>query len=233
MAASKGHQSIKHAIISKDSTTTVAAVGIAVFVIIFCLFSVRALIGQGSFHRRVIKEKEATLAQLDKNKKAVDNLRSVYTAFIGEPINVLGGSSTGAGPVDGNNAKLIIDALPGKYDFPALSSSIEKILKDGGYDIGSIGGSDTGSASQSSSNSTTTVSNTTTGGTVEMPYSFAVNTSQEGAKALLETLERSIRPMSVRSVSLQSGGNGLRVSINLKTFYATEKKFELTSKEVK
>lgn len=227
--AEKKRQSVKHALIDKDNSRTLVAVAAAVFVVIFCLFSLKALISQSNFHRRVIKEKEATLSQLKKNKQAVDDLRKTYTAFVDEQQNILGGNADGDGPIDGDNAQLIIDALPGKYDFPALSSSIEKILKDGGYRIDGIGGSDEGMAMADSSGSAAAGASTA----VEIPYSFSTSSSLEGIKTLLQTLEHSIRPMHVTSISLQGGDSGLRSSITLKTYFASGKTFQLGSKEVK
>jgi hypothetical protein len=220
----RSHKSLKYAIIDKDSTKILVTVGIAAFVVIFCLFAMKALLSQSSFNGKVISAKETALSQLEKDKKAADDLRVTYDTFVGQQQNILGGSSTGTGPIDGNNAQLIIDALPGNYDFPALSSSIEKILKDGGYRIDAIGGADQGTAT------TTAVS---TGGAVEIPYSFSVSASVENTKNLLDTLERSIRPISVTSLGFQSTDVGLRSTVGIKTFYAPAKVFELGTEEIK
>jgi hypothetical protein len=231
--ASTGHKSVKHDIISQDSSTTLIAVAVAVFVVIFCLFAMRSLVSQSNFNRRVISEKKTALDQLEKNSDNVEDLRAVYTAFVGEQQNILTGNATGTGPIDGNNADLIIDALPGTYDFPALSSSIEKILKDGGYKIDSIGGNDVGSSAQTSTTATPTSPTNSQNTSVPIPYSFAVSASTGSTKSLLQTLERSIRPIDVTAITLQASGDNLRSNISFTTYYAPEKKFELSSKEVK
>ncbi len=219
----RAHKSLKYDIIDKDSTKILITVGVTAFIVIFCLFAMKALISQSSFNAKVISSKEKALDQIEANRKAVEDLRATYSSFVGQKQNILGGSSTGTGPIDGNNAQLVIDALPGKYDFPALSSSVEKILKDGGYTIDSIGGADEGASE------TTTAAN----GSVEIPYSFSVSASVENTKNLLDTLERSIRPIYVTGLSFQSTDIGLRSTLGIKTFYAPEKIFEVKSKEIK
>ena len=221
-----GHKSIKHEIIDKNNNTVLLAVAGATFIFIFCAFAARALISQSLYHGRVIGEKEKTLEQVRSNLAAVEELKQSFDAFQLEPINIIGGNPSGEGPLDGNNAKLVIDALPSKYDFPALSSSFEKILKAGGYDIGSIGGAEDISLS----------ANVDAAGVVQpvkIPYSFTVSADQTGTKTLLETLERSIRPMFVEKLVIQSGETILETRVTLHTYFAQSKTFQLGSKEVK
>ena len=136
----------------------------------------------------------------------------------------MGGNPGGEGPLDGNNAKIVLDSLPGAYDYPALSSSFEKILKEGGYTINSLGGSEDSN-----------IENVATGNVqpINVPYRFSFTTSLDGTKALLGTLERSIRPMNVDQLSVQVGANGtLSVDVSLHTYFTQQKTFELGSKEV-
>jgi len=141
-----------------------------------------------------------------------------------EPENILGGSIEGDGPLDGDNGKIVLDSLPSAYDYPALSSSFEKILKDGGYTTSSIGGTEDRS-----------VITTPTGDVrpIEIKYSFSITATIGRTKDLLSTLERSIRPMYIDSVKIQVGDNSLTTNISLHTYYTQEKTFELGSKVVK
>lgn len=221
-----GHKSIKHDIIDKNNNTVLIAVAGATFVFIFCAFAARALISQSLYHGRVIGEKEKTLDQVRSNLAAVEELKQSFDAFQSEPINILGGNPSGDGPLDGNNAKLVLDALPSKYDFPALSSSFEKILKTGGYDIGSIGGAEDISLA-------TSVDAAGVVQPVQIPYSFTVNADRPSTQTLLETLEKSIRPMFVERLLIQSGETILETRVTLHTYFAQSKTFELGSKEVK
>ena len=64
-----------------------------------------------------------------------------YTAFTGTPDNVIGGNPNGAGDKDGNNSKIVLDALPSKYDFP-IYYQYKKLLSIKGFTPKSISGTD-------------------------------------------------------------------------------------------
>jgi len=222
----KGHKSVKHEIIDKSNSRMILTIGIAVFIFIFSIFSAKALISQSLYHNRIITEKEKALTQLNANKKSVEELKKSFDSFKAESPNLLGGISSGTGPLDGNNAKLILNSLPGSYDYPALSSSFEKILKEGGYDIASIGGAEDVDLASSNAPSGTAQP-------IEIPYAFSVSSDVDGTKNLLQTLESSIRPMYVDSLEIQVGENILQTRVSLHTFFTQPKTFDLGSKEIK
>jgi hypothetical protein len=201
-------------------------VGVATFIVFFCIFAVRALLIQSSYNREVIKIKETALRQVNENKKTIVEIETAYRSFKNTPVNLLGGVASGDGAQDGDNAKLILDALPSKYDFPALSSSFEKILTEGGYDVDGLGGSE--DSALSSSNEPTGKAEP-----IAVSYDFSVSADLNGTKRLLQTLERSIRPMHVDNLSIQVGGSILQTKVDLHTYFTQPKTFQLTSKEVK
>lgn len=221
-----GHKSVKYELVDKTNSRMLTAVGLATFVVFFSIFAVRALLVQSSYNRQVIEKKELALRQLVENKKIVDQLEASYISFNNQPTNVLGGSPTGEGPKDGSNSKLILDALPGEYDYPALSSSFEKILREGGYDVDSIGGSE---------DAALVASNTPTGQAqpIQVAYAFSVSADLSGTKRLLETLESSIRPMHVDKLDIQVSSGLLQTGIALHTYFTQPKTFQLTSEVVK
>lgn len=219
-------KSIKHAIIDKTNKNMLIAVAVATFVFMFSLFAAKALISQSLYHGRIISEKESALDQLKENKASLEELEKSFTAFKSEPVNILGGSSTGEGPLDGDNAVIVLAALPSGYDYPALSSSFEKILRNGGYDIGSIGGTE--DSSLASNNIASGIATP-----IEIPYSFTVSSNSAGTSRLLDTLESSIRPMYVDSLRIQIGENILQSTINLHTYFTQPKTFQLGAKEIK
>jgi hypothetical protein len=223
MANPFGHKSEKHEKIDRENARIVGTVGGAVFLVIFSLFAAQALISQSLYQNRVISEKKTALKQLKENKTAADDLRNVYSAFVSEPENVLGGSPDGDTSVDGDNAKIVLDALPGEYDYPGLASSVEKILLDGGYSIEAVGGSEDSSLGGSVDSSAP----------VEIPYPFSVNANPASTKELLETLEKSIRPFYVDTLTIRSSQLGLRTSLGVRTFYQPEVQYELGTKVVR
>jgi hypothetical protein len=230
MAISKPHLSSKHIDIKKDNTMIFVAIGIAVFITIFGITSGRALIGQASYHQRVITEKQKSLEQAKANLNNAEDLEASYLSFAGEAINILGGDPEGEGLIAGSNPKIVLDALPGVYDYPALSSSIEKILLDNGYQIERIGGSE--DESLSSGNGSTTISASGSSGLTEIPYPISFTADVSGAQRLLGILERSIRPFYVENISFSGSDQNLSVDINMKTFYQPQIQFEAGSKVV-
>lgn len=220
-----GNRSVKHEIIHSANARMFAAIAIAVFIVIFCLFASQALFSQSLYQQRIISEKQATLRTLQDNKRSVEELESAYADFVNDPVNVIGGDSDGDGADDGDNAKIVLDALPSELDYPGLSSSIEKILLEGEYGIESIGGDgivenidgDEALGRQPP---------------VEVPYPVRVTTAPDKVLNLLQTLESSIRPFHVNSLQLESAGGDLQVSIDMETYYQPASGLEVDSKVV-
>src|SRR6185436_19057656 len=95
---------------------------------VFSLMASRGLLGQRSYQARVINEKGKAVKQLQSNVAATKSLVDSYSNFTSLSSNVLGGNPRGTGDKDGDNGKIVLDSLPSKYDFPALTTSLEKIL---------------------------------------------------------------------------------------------------------
>ncbi len=227
MASHKPHLSTKRISIDKANTTMFAAVGAAVFVVIFSVVTIQSLLSQSFYYNEVIGEKNTALKALEENRQSAESLRTSYQEFAAQEINVLGGTKDGTRPLDGDNAKIVLDALPSIYDYPAVSTSIEKILVDGGYQIQSIGGAE--DPSQIGANS----ASNTAKDPIEIPYPFTVQTSPDQARQLLETLESSIRPFTVTNLTLTGQGDILTTAIGLKTYYQPASGLEVIERTVR
>ncbi len=225
-----GGRSIKHDIISKTNTNMLITVSVAVFVVIFCLVASKALLSQSFYQNKVISEKKSTLKILTANKVAASTLEGSYQTFASAPVNVLGGSPAGVGPKDGDNAKLVLDSLPSVLDFPGLSSSLEKILLDGGYIIQSIGGQETPTGIDLT---TATTTPTVAPSPTEVEYPLGVSTSPEASLALLQILEKSIRPFNITALKIEGAGNNIDLDIRMKTYYQSPTGLQVSSKVVK
>jgi hypothetical protein len=215
--------SLKRIQISKANTTMVASIAISAFVVVFSLVASQALWNKRGFQSRLIAEKEVAVAQLNTNLETVDELVVAYTAFTETGENVIGGNPEGTGDRDGDNAKITLDALPSKYDFPALATSLEKLLKNDYQEI-SISGEDE-EASRSAEGQAIEP--------VEMPFEISATASSDKIKDLLVTLQRSIRPMNIISVDISGSNSDLQTSISAKTYYQPEKAFNVQTKVVK
>lgn len=225
--AAKQRFSFKQLQIDKATTTIMMFIAAAVAVLVFTLFSARALLAQRSYQAKVISQKQKAKKQLAANITAKDSLVDSYQEFVQRQENVLGGSSSGQGENDGDNAGIVLDALPSKYDFPALTTSIEKLLAETslGVRIESINGTDDEIAQSEA--------DVTVPKPVEMPFQLSVSGSYSSLAALVGGFERSIRPFNITALSLSGRDDALRMDMTAKTYYQPEKKINIQLKEVR
>jgi hypothetical protein len=224
--AKKQLLSTKRLAIDKANATLMISLGIAAFIVVFSLVASKSLLDQRSYQSKVISKKKIARTQLDADLKAVDTLNISYQAFAQSSPNVIGGDPNGSGDRDGENARIVLDALPSKYDFPALATSIDKLLKSNQYVLTNIVGTDdevVQSAAQSSG----------TPAPVEMPFSVDVTTTSSSVKSLMNLFEHSIRPMQVQKMNITGQSDQLKVTINAKTFFQPEKKLDIKDEVVK
>lgn len=222
---SKEHPSLKRLKLDKANRTMVIVIGVSTFMIIFSLLSSRALWVRQSYQTRVIAQKEAARDQLRTNIKKVEELSISYKAFVETPENIIGGGPRGTGERDGDNAKIILDALPSKYDFPALTTSLEKIIKNNNTTIVGISGSDDEVAQSSAASNA--------GKLVEIPFEISASGTYQSIQKLLTILQHSIRPFQVQKLELAGTNEDLKLTYGAKTYYQPEKALIIQKKEVK
>jgi len=218
--------STKRVLIDQASRTLVIATAIAAFVVVFSLFASKALLNQRAYQARVIGGKEKAVAQLKTNIDSVSKLVAAYQDFVSPATNVLGGDPKGSGDKDGDNAKIVLDALPSKYDFPALATSLEKIMKDGGFAVSGIAGKD----DEVNQSLQTAQSNPQP---IEIPFQLSINGTFDKIKTLIDTLEHSIRPFEINKLDMSGADDNLSVSIDAKTYYLPEKTLNIQKEVVK
>lgn len=216
--------------IDKTQSTMLSVVVVATIITVFCLMSFKALVSQGMYQRRVINARHQSAQQLNKDIGDANTLVNQYNSvFLGNNAqNVIGGtneSNANASPPNGDNGKIVLDALPTTYDFPALLTSLSSLLNNDGLGTQSIGGSD-----QSS-----TVSSQPT--TQPKPGNIDVTISgtgtYSGTEKLIKDLERSIRPFNITHLTLTGDESSLTASINVTTYYQPATTLNITSQEIK
>lgn len=213
--------------INKANVRVVAVVAAAVFITVFSLVAVKALWSQRGYQARVIEARTEARDQLEKNIAEAESLTQSYQGWVSEQQNVIGGSSTGSGERDGDNARIVLDALPSKYDFPALTTSIEKLVSSQNLSIESVTGTDdeVNQAANADNPQPTPV---------EMPITFTVKGGYDNVKNLVNVLEKSIRPFHANSIKLQAGTTGdVSLTFEGKSYFQPEKSLQLKSEVVK
>ncbi len=197
---------------------------------VFCLVSAKVLAGQALYQRRVINARQASVVQLNANIKNANNLVTQYNeVFIGSStkniIDHTNDTSPNAVSPDVDNGRIVLDALPTSYDFPALLTSVSTILSSAGISNPSIGGTDDSSTvkSEPSANPTPSKIDLTLSGTGKY----------DSVAQLIADFQRSIRPMDVTHLTLTGNAENLTVSLNLTTYYQPPKTVIITGKEIK
>jgi len=218
--------SAKRIQIDKSNARLIITVAVSIFVTIFCIVAIRALYSQLSYQSRVINAKERTLKQVKENNQKVAELNTAYQEFIGQPTNALGGNPTGSGDRDGENARIVLDALPSKYDFPAMATSVDKLLRSGGFKPNSILGIDD-EVNQSANK------NAVNPEVVEMPFSVEADIGLGDSKRFMELFELSIRPIDIQKVGVGVNSGNLTIKVEAKTYFMPEKKLNITDEVVR
>lgn len=217
--------SIKRTLIEKSNTTIVAATSVACFIVVFSLVAAFSLFGQFTYQNRVIGADKVALSQLKTDLDSTQKLAAAYNAFISTPTNSIGGNPNGTGPQDGNNAKIILDALPSRYDYPALITSLENILTGQAVQIQSITGTDAAAAqigNETSSNPTPQ----------PMPFQVVVTGNYGAIQNVVNAFERSIRPFQIQTMELAGDQSQLTLTINAQTYWQPAKNLDIKTKVV-
>lgn len=202
----------------------VVAIGIAAFLVTFCVVASKTLLSTRAYQARVIEKKEVARNTLNENVENVDKLAVAYKGFVETSDNVLGGSPSGKGDKDGDNAKVVLDALPSKYDFPALTSSLEKLVA-GNYELNDVTGIDQELAEGANTSNPNPIP-------IEVPFDVTIQAnSYASTEGLFRLFERSIRPFEARKVNLTSDSGSIEVTWSGVTYYQPAKSLEI-QKEV-
>jgi hypothetical protein len=216
--------STKHLAINKANVQMVATIGAAAFITVFCLFASNTVFNQYKYQGRVIAAVKVADNQLQADFTAYNGLTQAYTKFDAANPNILGSPVTGTA---NDNTQIVLDALPGAYDFPALATSLQYILNANGIQNGGISGTD------DQLNQTATGPSTNPQ-PVPMPFGLSMSDASYGAtQSLLQYLQQSIRPMSIDSLNLSGAQGSLTMSIEAHTYFQPAKTLNITKEVVK
>jgi len=219
--------STKRVLIDKANTQLVIYVSVAAFILVFSLVATKTLISQASYQNHVISAKHVAVNQLKTDISATTQLKTSYDAFTSTPQNVIGGNPNGNGSQDGNNAKIVLDALPSTYDFPGLTTSLDNLLTaQSGITVNSIAGTDeeaTLGGSESSSSPQP----------VPIPFTVSVAGSYASLQNVISTFENSIRPIQVQTLNLSGTGSSVTMTVAAQTYYQPPKSLNFQEQVVK
>lgn len=215
--------------VSKQDSNLFVIVAVATVITIFCLVSSKTLFSQVTYHRRVLNARRVAIKQLNDNITAANTLEQQYQVFqTGSPTNIIGGKNStdqNLQPPDGDNARLVLDALPSTYDFPALISSVAKILDNNGVKNPSIDASDDSSTTDSKPQARPQATN--------MTLTVNGTANYKAVRGLISDFERSTRPFDITSVDFKGSEGNMTFSLIMNTYFQPALSLELTTKDVK
>ena len=218
-------KSSKRIQIDKTNATIVLMVSLAAVVAAFSIVAIKDLLSQRSYQARVIDQQNTALKVAKADVIAARQLAASYRAFNETPNNIIGGLSTGSGIRDGSNPKIVLDSLPSQYDFPALVSSLEGVLKARGFKIDSLVGVDDVAQAD-----TTRV---VTPQPISMPFQLGVTGTYSSVQDLIGVFDHSIRPISIDTLEFSGSDTTISMIVNAKTYYQPGKVLTVTTKVVK
>lgn len=218
--------SSKRNLIDKANTTVVIVVSAAAFLFVFSAVATKTLVSQAGYQNRVIAEKRKARDQLTKNKEAVKELKKSYTKFVAKEPNVIGGNIIGVSSKDGDNTKIILDALPSSYNFPALASSLEVLVANQNLKINSIAGTDD-EVSQAENKTSINPQ------PIAIPFDLSISSNYESVKNVIGAFEKSIRPIQLLTFDLSGDKDELTLAIGAQTYFQPAKSMNITTKVVK
>ncbi len=216
--------------ISEAQSRIMLIVSIATVVTVFCLASSKALLSQAGYQRRLINARHASVKQLEANKTASQTLSDQYSNVFLNPTsatNIIGGKndkSTSAVPPDGDNARIVLDALPTSYDFAGLISSVANILSKNSIGSPSITGVD-----QSDTASTSASANPQP---IAIKLSIAGQGTYTNVQNVIKDLERSIRPFDISTMQINGTNASMSFTADITTYYQPAKTLDTTTKKV-
>lgn len=217
--------SLKRIQIDKANARIITAIAGTAFVVMFCMVASKALLDQRAYQNKIINAKSEAVAQLQENISATQTLVTAYTEFTNRPENIIGGNASGNGSNDGDNAKIILNALPSKYDFPALISSLDRLLRVPGADIRGVTGTDDEINQQNAQSPNPTP--------VEIPFQASVSGNYAAINRIINNLQRSTRPIQIQSLNLTGTSGAVQATIQAKTFYQPGKSLTITKEDVR
>jgi hypothetical protein len=234
--------------IDKANSTIIIVLSVCSFLIVFSILGTKALLSQYAYQGRVTTAQGMTLKTLQANRVAAERLIQSYNTFNSQTTNIIGGNATATtSNQDGTNTKIILDALPYTYDFPALATAVQNLITVPGVTINGITGTDTGTGTSNSTVATVPTASSGTAATAQstgtpaaqpvsaiaIPFTFTVAGSYANMSVVLTNLERSIRPINVESIDLSGSDGTMTMVVTANTYYFPSRGLNTSTETIK
>ena len=189
------------------------------------------LLGQKIIYgEKVIAEKGKTVAALESNLKVIDELKdNIRVLNTNEALNSARINNRGSA------LQVVLDALPAEPNSAAMASSLQTQLLGGIPDVTLDSLRVTPVAGVEVSDEMSNASDDDSGeNTIGFSFSVSVQKGSEaGLRDILLQLERSIRPFKLTTVSVETQGSRIAMTVTGLGYYEPEQRLELRNKVVR
>ncbi len=211
-------ESVKKNQIEKFTRTIVIFASVSLFILIFGISSINSLIARYNYQQKTIDLQKQALNNLIEDNASVNSLTKSYKKFISPKINIINGQSNQPNSHNGgNNAKIILDALPSSYDFTQFITTLQNLLTSQGVVVNSISGTDASPSSNYSIGSGVNV----------IPFQFSVSAPYPIIQKLITTLKESTTPIDIINVNITGSQNNLTLNATGQTYYQPAVQFKI------
>ncbi len=210
--------------IQNANRTMLIWVALASAVVTICLVLGYNFVQTIMYNNKVISAKNATNKVLKENIAAIDTLKQNVNALQADKALI-------ALKADTNDTafQVVIDALPTVDDRTALAASLQqKILAQSGVTIEQVTVTDTSAALSSGATAAGSVASQVQ----QINFSFTIDGDYASINKAIQDIERTIRPISIDSVTLQGTANQLQATVAATTYYLPSVNYQLGSQEV-
>lgn len=191
----------------KEISNIITVLALPVFVIAFSIVSIRYFLTLRTYNTKVIEVSQEAKDTAETNLASVESLKG--------SLSDLESGDFGS--------KEVLDALPSKYDYLALATSIEKIVLQTGLTMEGFTAEDlTGSIGEFAPEPTPE----------QMKFTLSAQGSYERIQNLVSNFEKSIRPMQIQSMKLAGDGDSMQVDLSILTYYQLSESLEITTETV-
>lgn len=194
--------------IKRANTVIFGAVATAAVVVVVSAVLLNFLWDLRGFNNRVIAERTVARDTLDANLENIEKLETSFLALEQGEIN----------------SQVVLDALPSRYDYPALATSVDKQVEEDGLVLNNIQGDDLIADA---------VESDIMPEAVQMPFSINLQGDYEGMVTFIQNLEKTIRPMSIDAIELNGTDDELRAQIRMHTYYQPSVSIEVETETVR
>lgn len=180
---------------------------------------------QFSFNNTVISKETTAVRTLKENTRAYSELKKKIDDLAAN--SDLASARTNQ---QGDNLQVITDALATTSDASTFAASLQNIIAPrSGISLESVSipfGDEASATGTEGETETKTESSP-----IELDYQVEAIGNYQSISTFLENLERTIRPVSVRSLELSGSDSILRAQISLVTYYQPVKDIKINQKE--